>query len=145
MNEGADVCILGGFPCVSIAPLCGVAKEWRVPHLGEGLPVHSPGSQGSPSMKPELKIQRRGGLVSDGSFVAILNGALSVSFLGEDPDWVITFRGESYHLGVLMRPMGVTFWNSTACIVLGVTPVTWYTHARAMLFLETLLLIQSPA
>jgi hypothetical protein len=21
-------------------------------------------------------------------------------FLGEDPDWVITFRGEGYHLGV---------------------------------------------
>jgi hypothetical protein len=24
----------------------------------------------------------------------------SVSFLKEDPDWVITFRGEGYHLGV---------------------------------------------
>ncbi len=23
-----------------------------------------------------------------------------MSFLGEDPDWVITFRGEGYHLGV---------------------------------------------
>jgi len=24
----------------------------------------------------------------------------SVSFLGKDPDWVITFRGKGYHLGV---------------------------------------------
>ncbi len=24
----------------------------------------------------------------------------SVFFLGKDPDWVITFRGEGYHLGV---------------------------------------------
>jgi hypothetical protein len=24
----------------------------------------------------------------------------SVSFLGKDHDWVITFRGEGYHLGV---------------------------------------------
>ncbi len=24
----------------------------------------------------------------------------SVSFLGEDPDWVMTLRGEDYHLGV---------------------------------------------
>jgi hypothetical protein len=23
-----------------------------------------------------------------------------MSFLGEDPDWVITFKGEGYHLGV---------------------------------------------
>ncbi len=23
-----------------------------------------------------------------------------MSFLGEDPDWVITFRGKGYHLGV---------------------------------------------
>jgi hypothetical protein len=23
-----------------------------------------------------------------------------MSFLGEGPDWVITFRGEGYHLGV---------------------------------------------
>jgi hypothetical protein len=23
-----------------------------------------------------------------------------MSFLGEDPDWVITFRGKGYHLGI---------------------------------------------
>ncbi len=23
-----------------------------------------------------------------------------MSFLGEDPDWVITFKGKGYHLGV---------------------------------------------
>jgi hypothetical protein len=36
----------------------------------------------------------------------------SVSFFGEDPDWVITFRGEGYHLGFcnLMKLVGVTFW-----------------------------------
>jgi hypothetical protein len=28
--------------------------------------------------------------------------------------------------------------------MLGVNVVTWYTHARVVLFLETLLLIQSP-
>jgi hypothetical protein len=40
--------------------------------------------------------------------------------------------------------VGVTFWNSMACTVLGVTPVTWYTHAKAVLFLKILLMIQSP-
>jgi hypothetical protein len=42
-----------------------------------------------------------------------------------------------------MRPVGVTLWNFTTCTVLGVTSVTWYTHAKAVLFPETLLLIQS--
>jgi hypothetical protein len=42
LNEGADVCVLSGFPCVSVAPLCEVAEEWRVPHLGGGLPVPFP-------------------------------------------------------------------------------------------------------
>jgi hypothetical protein len=36
LNERTDVHALGGFPCISVAPLCGVAKEWRVPHLGGG-------------------------------------------------------------------------------------------------------------
>jgi hypothetical protein len=40
-----------------------------------------------------------------------------------------------------MRLMWVTLWNSTTCTALGVTPVTWYTHARTMLFPEILLLI----
>ncbi len=68
-------------------------------------------------------------------------------FLGEDPNWVITFRGKRYHLGIapLMKPVGVTFWNSTACTVLGVTFVTWYINAKTVLFLEILLLIQSLA
>ncbi len=27
MNKGADVGTLGGFPCVSVTPLCGIAKK----------------------------------------------------------------------------------------------------------------------
>jgi hypothetical protein len=42
LNEGADVHVLGGFPCVSVASFCRVAKEWKVPHLGGSLPVPFP-------------------------------------------------------------------------------------------------------
>jgi hypothetical protein len=54
----------------------------------------------------------------------------SMSFLKKDPDWAITFRGEGYHLGVCSpdETSGVTLWNSLACTVLGVTPITWYIH-----------------
>jgi hypothetical protein len=70
-----------------------------------------------------------------------------MSFLKEDPDWVITFKGNGYHLGVRSsdETNGVTLWNSMVCTVLGVTPVTWYIHSKMVLFLEFLLLIQSPA
>ncbi len=70
-----------------------------------------------------------------------------MSFLKEDPDWVITFRGEGYHLGVRNsdETSGGNPWNSMACTMLGVTTVTWYIHSRVVLFLEFLLLIQSPA
>ncbi len=37
MNEGAVVGALGGFPCVSVTPLCGITNKKRV-------------TQGSPSM-----------------------------------------------------------------------------------------------
>jgi len=50
-------------------------------------------------MKPESKIQRRGGL---GEWWELPGNSKRgfVSFLGEDPDCEITFRGEGYHLGV---------------------------------------------
>ncbi len=80
LNEGADVRALGYFPCVSIAPLCRVTKEWKVFHLGGGLPVPFPQVPRNPSMKPDSKIQNKGGLVSDGSSLATLNGASCLSW-----------------------------------------------------------------
>jgi hypothetical protein len=70
-----------------------------------------------------------------------------MSFLGEDPDWVITFRGEGYHLEVCSfdETSGGDPLEFNGLHHVEVTPVTWYTHVRAVLFLETLLLIQSLA
>jgi hypothetical protein len=70
-----------------------------------------------------------------------------VSFLGEYPDWVITFRGKSYHLGVRNsnETNGGDPLEFNGLHRVGVTPITWYTHAKVVLFSETLLLIQSPA
>ncbi len=70
-----------------------------------------------------------------------------MSFLGEDPDWMITFKGDGYHLGVCNfdETIGgdpLEFYDLQR---LGVTLVTWYTHVRAVLFSKTLLLIQSLA
>jgi len=39
LNEGADVRAQGGFPYISVAPLCGGAKEWKIPHLVGSLLV----------------------------------------------------------------------------------------------------------
>jgi hypothetical protein len=68
-----------------------------------------------------------------------------VFFLGEDPDWVITFRGKGYHLGVRNshETSGVDPLEFNDLHRVGVTLVTWYTHARAVLFSDILLLIQS--
>jgi len=80
LNEGADVCALGGFPCVSVASLCGVAKEWRVPHLGGGLPVPFPRVPRKPINEIEVKNPEKGSMVSDGSSLATLNGAPCLSW-----------------------------------------------------------------
>jgi hypothetical protein len=42
LNEGIDVRALDRFPCVSVAPLCGIVKKWKVTHLGGGLLVPFP-------------------------------------------------------------------------------------------------------
>jgi hypothetical protein len=67
-----------------------------------------------------------------------------MSFLGKDPDWVITFRGEGYHLGVRSsnETSGGDPLEFNDLHHVGGDLVTWYTHARAVLFPEILLLIQ---
>jgi hypothetical protein len=69
------------------------------------------------------------------------------SFLNEDPNWVITFRGEGYHLGVRSsdETSGGNPLEFNGLHRVGVTPVTWYTHFKVVLFSEFLLLIQSLA
>jgi hypothetical protein len=66
-------------------------------------------------------------------------------FLGENPDWVITFKGEGYHLGVRSsdETSGGDPLEFNSLHRVWVTPVTWYTHARTVLFSKILLLIQS--
>jgi hypothetical protein len=83
-------------------------------------------------MKPDSKIQSKGSFIWG-----------SVSFLKEDPDWVITFRRKGYHLGVrnsdetsVGNPLEFNGLHRV-----GVTPVTWYIHSRMLLFSEFLLLI----
>jgi hypothetical protein len=70
-----------------------------------------------------------------------------MSFLGDDLDWMITFRGEGYHLGVSRsdETNAGDLLEFNGLHRVGVTPVTWYTHAKAVLFLEIFLLIQSLA
>ncbi len=73
MNKGANVRALGGFPCILVAPLCGVAKEWRVPHLGRALPMPDLRVPGKPINETGFKNLEKGGLVSDGNYLATLN------------------------------------------------------------------------
>jgi len=62
LNEGVDVCALGGFSCISVALFCGVAKEWRVPHLGGGLPMPFPPVPRKPINEIGVKNPKKGGL-----------------------------------------------------------------------------------
>ncbi len=60
--------------------------------------------------------------------------------------FILTFESikELETASVLIRPLWEALWNSTACIVLGDVPVTWYTHSRETMLSKVMLLIQSP-
>jgi hypothetical protein len=67
--------------------------------LGGGLPMPSPRVLGKPINETRFENQEKGGLsewweLPDNSMQG------SVSFLGKDPNRVITFRGKGYHMGV---------------------------------------------
>jgi hypothetical protein len=66
----------------SITSLCEIAKKKEEsPMWEEACQCHSPGSQGSPSMKSDLKIQSGEKLVSDRSSLSTLYGALCLSLI----------------------------------------------------------------
>jgi hypothetical protein len=68
LNEGADVGALGGFPCISVTPLCEITKKKSHPFGKRLASANSPRSQGSPSMKPDLKIQSKGKPINETGF-----------------------------------------------------------------------------